>query len=34
MSLDIVLVVFIAVGFGILAATLFWADLQTRGLNR
>jgi hypothetical protein len=34
MPLDIVLVVFIAAGFGILAATLFWADLQTRGLGR
>jgi hypothetical protein len=34
MPLDIVLVVFIAGAFGILAATLFWADLQTRGLGK
>jgi hypothetical protein len=34
MPLDIILVVFIAAAFGILAATLFWADLQTRGLGK
>lgn len=34
MPLDVILVVFIAVGFGIFAATLFWADLQTRGLGK
>ena len=34
MPLDIILVVFIAAGFGIFAATLFWADLQTRGLGK
>ena len=34
MPLDIILVVSIAAGFGIFAATLFWADLQTRGLDK
>jgi hypothetical protein len=34
MPLDIILVVFIAAGFGIFAAILFWADLQTRGLGK
>jgi hypothetical protein len=34
MPLDVVLVVFIAASFGILAATLYWADLQTRGLGK
>ena len=34
MPLDITLVVFIAAAFGVLAATLYWADLQTRGLNK
>ena len=34
MPLDIILVIFIAAGFGIFAATLFWADLQTRGLGK
>jgi hypothetical protein len=34
MALDVMLVVCIAAGFGILAATLYWADLQTRGLSK
>jgi hypothetical protein len=34
MPLDIILVVFIAAAFGILAATLFWADLQTRAFDK
>jgi hypothetical protein len=34
MPLDIILVVIIAGAFGILAATLFWADLQTRELGK
>ena len=33
MPLDIVLVVLIAAAFGVFAATLYWADLQTRGLS-
>ncbi len=34
MPLDIALVVFIAASFGAFAATLYWADLQTRGLGK
>jgi hypothetical protein len=34
MPLDTIMVVFIAAAFGIFAATLFWADLQTRGLGK
>ena len=31
MSLDIIMATIIAAGFGIFAATLFWADVHTRG---
>jgi len=31
MSMDVVLAAVIAVGFGVFAATLFWADVHTRG---
>ncbi len=31
MSTEIVLIAFIAVAFCAFAATLYWADLQTRG---
>jgi hypothetical protein len=34
MALDVILVVCIAAGFGTFAATLYWADLQTRELGK
>jgi hypothetical protein len=34
MSMDIIVVVFIAAAFGVFAATLYWADLQTRGVGK
>jgi len=30
MSMDIMLAMVIALGFGVFAATLFWADVHTR----
>jgi hypothetical protein len=34
MPIDTIVVVLMAAGFGIFAATLYWADLRTRGLTR
>ena len=34
MPVDTIVVVLIAAAFGIFAATLYWADLRTRGLTR
>jgi hypothetical protein len=34
MSVDTIVVVLMAAAFGIFAATLYWADLRTRGLTR
>jgi hypothetical protein len=34
MATDMILVVLIAAAFGVFAATLYWADLQTRGLGK
>jgi len=34
MTTQIVVVAFIAVAFGIFAATLYWADLHTGGLSK
>jgi hypothetical protein len=33
MSIDMIVVTGMAVAFGLFAATLFWADLRTRGLG-
>jgi len=32
--MDIIVVALIAAAFGIFAATLYWADLRTRGLSK
>jgi hypothetical protein len=34
MPVDTIIVVLMAAAFGIFAATLYWADLRTRGLSR
>ena len=34
MPLDTIMVVLIAAAFGIFAATMYWADLQTRELRK
>jgi hypothetical protein len=34
MSTNFVVIVAIVAAFGVFAATLFWADIQTRGLSR
>jgi hypothetical protein len=34
MPIDTIVVVLMAAAFGIFAATLYWADLRTRGLTR
>jgi len=34
MPVDTIVVVLMAAAFGIFAATLYWADLRTRGLTR
>jgi hypothetical protein len=34
MSMDTIVVVFIAAAFGVFAAALYWADLQTRGVGK
>ena len=34
MSMDTIVVVFIAAAFGVSAAALYWADLQTRGVGK
>ena len=34
MPIDTIVVVLMAAAFGIFAATLYWADLRTRGLAR
>jgi hypothetical protein len=34
MPIDIIVVALIAAAFGIFAATLYWADLRTRGLSK
>jgi hypothetical protein len=34
MSMDAVVLVMIVAAFGVFAATLYWADLQTRGLSK
>jgi hypothetical protein len=34
MPMEITLIAFIAVGFCVFAGTLYWADLQTRGLGK
>jgi hypothetical protein len=34
MATDMIFVVLIAAAFGVFAATLYWADLQTRGLGK
>jgi hypothetical protein len=34
MPVDTIVVVLMAAAFGIFAATLYWADLHTRGLTR
>jgi hypothetical protein len=33
MPTDLIVVVAMAIAFGVFAATLYWADLQTRGLQ-
>ena len=34
MPIDIIVVALIAAAVGIFAATLYWADLRTRGLSK
>jgi hypothetical protein len=34
MPIDTIVVVLMAAAFGIFAATLYWADLRTRGVTR
>ena len=34
MSMDTIVLVLIAAAFGVFAATLYWADLQTRGVGK
>jgi hypothetical protein len=34
MPADMIVVLVMATAFGIFAATLYWADLQTRGLSK
>jgi hypothetical protein len=34
MSIDTNVLVFIAAGFGVFAAALYWADLQARGVGK
>jgi hypothetical protein len=34
MSTDALVLVVIVAAFGVFAATLYWAELQTRGINR
>ena len=34
MPIDIIVVALVAAAFGIFAATLYWADLRTRGLSK
>jgi hypothetical protein len=34
MPTDIIVVALIAAAFGIFAATLYWADLRTRGVSK
>ena len=34
MPIDTIVVALMAAAFGIFAATLYWADLRTRGLTR
>ncbi len=34
MPMEIILIAFIAAGFCVFAATLYWAELQTRGLSK
>jgi hypothetical protein len=34
MPIDIIVVALIAAAFAIFAATLYWADLRTRGLSK
>jgi hypothetical protein len=34
MTTDMIFVVLIAAAFGVFAVTLYWGDLQTRGLSK
>ena len=34
MPTEMILIAFIAVGFCVFGATLYWAELQTRGLSK
>jgi hypothetical protein len=34
MPTDTIIVLFMATAFGIFAATLYWADLRTRGVSK
>jgi hypothetical protein len=34
MPTEIIVIAIVAAAFGLLAATLYWADLQTRGLTK
>jgi hypothetical protein len=34
MPTDIIVIAMVAAAFGLFAATLYWADLQTRGLTK
>ena len=34
MPTDIIVIALIAAAFGIFAATLYWADLRTRGVSK
>ena len=34
MPVEIILIAFIAAGFCVFAGTLYWADVQTRGMGK
>jgi hypothetical protein len=34
MPMEIILIAFIAAGFCVFAGTLYWADVQTRGMGK